>query len=186
MSFLCCYAAASLGEWQTAYVRNSTLLNSSHQARKPMHRLGIPQDVRADRTWWDKCGCITSVIYSPGLTQEDRRRVVAAALQRPPTEWKRCPGSPATSRLRTVETSNWILRGAKHPTELTGMKLSARLRSFRACQWINILKDFNCHWPWLTSNHLSVAILGHLYPLNGRRSVHNMSARRNHVRHRCC
>ena len=74
--------------------------------------------------------------------REDHHRVVMAALQRPPPGWKRLSGRPATSWLRTAKkrpqsrlNSAWC--SAQHPTELTSVKLTARLRSLEYANEMN-------------------------------------------------
>jgi len=84
-------------------------------------------------------------------------RLTVMLRQRPAPGWKLRPGRSATSRLRTMENDLKPLnlgRGAKHPTELTGMmKLSAPLRSLEyANEWMNVLLICRCKFGFAFSH----------------------------------
>jgi len=50
---------------------------------------------------------------------EDHHHAVAAAIHKPPSDWKRCPGRPNHTLLRTIESG---LRPLKHCREEYAMK----------------------------------------------------------------
>ena len=90
-----------------------------------MQKLGVPQDVSLCRIWWNRLwsfypGVQPSKIFtelSRHHSRDHQRR-----LGRP-----RLLGYIQWKTTCSRGTSDWILRGAKLPAELTGVTLSARL-----------------------------------------------------------
>jgi len=68
---------------------------------------------------------------------EDHHRAVAAAICKPPSDWKRPPGRSNHTWLRVIELElrplniGTVTRGRKQPLENTGVRLWTGLRSRR-------------------------------------------------------
>ena len=72
--------------------------------------------------------------------ERHHHRAVAAAICKPPSDWKRPPGRPNHAWLRAIESDlrplnigPSYMRGRSQPLENAGVRLWTRLRSRRAC-----------------------------------------------------
>ena len=72
--------------------------------------------------------------------ERHHHRAVAAAICRPPSDWKRPPGRPNHAWLRAIESDlrplnigPSYMRGRSQSLENAGVRLWTRLRSRRAC-----------------------------------------------------
>jgi len=70
------------------------------------------------------------------VINEDHHRAVAAAIRKPPSDWKRPPVRPNHTRLRATELDlrplnigSSYTRDGRQPLENTGIRLWTRLRS---------------------------------------------------------